>query len=303
MHVTYKTHYNPCFWTACWNEDYLNQLEKVQSGTNKLSAREQKVFCLKPQAIAAFIQKTDKIFYEEGTGLSYMDEEEILNFTKRNFPDQYEGMLDYFANEGEGRFLLDFENVFTELENAVKGYLTKVIFDKVITTTEEKTHIGMFLLLQHMRNPTVINPMIQNFTQNKFPRFEFFINFRHFLENTNALYSAVIPIVKSKWTLYVCDKTTFPLCDTSVLRNKNTIFFPLSPKILLEVDLNKVNLTKLQCNVKYNIGFSKYYDFEKLMIKNFNEYIIFPNREKLEILSQSPLYKERVKFLQNEQAI
>lgn len=300
MPVTYKTHYNPCFWTAYWNEEYLNQIENAQSATKHFTAREQKVYCLKPQTNRAFIQKTDKIFYEEGTGLSYMDDEEILDFTKRNFPDQYEGILKYLADNGDGIFMLDFENVFTGLENLVKDYLTKVNVDKVIATTEEKTHLSMFIFLQHMRNPTVINPMIQSFIQDKYPRFEFFVNFRHFIEDRNALLRAIFPIITSKWTLYVCDESTFPLCDTSVLRDKNTIFFPLSPKMLLEVDLGKVDHRQLQCNVKYSIGFSKYYDFEKLMIRNFNEYIIFPSFKKLEILRQSQLYKDRVKFLQNE---
>jgi hypothetical protein len=64
---TKRNHFNPCFWTALWNEEYFeNWVRAEQSNTEP---REQLIFALNLRSNKIYKTKVANLFYEKNLGL------------------------------------------------------------------------------------------------------------------------------------------------------------------------------------------------------------------------------------------
>lgn len=81
MSITKKNHYNPCFWTAFWNIEYLDSHRN--NAIENLDPRKMNVCVLNLKANKIILQKTEKIFFERNAGLAVVSEENIINYCKR----------------------------------------------------------------------------------------------------------------------------------------------------------------------------------------------------------------------------
>lgn len=69
--VTKRTHFNPCFWTAYWNNSYY---EKAVSAGVKNNCRTQELFSLNIRAGKILPTTPEKSHYEKFLGLSEITE-------------------------------------------------------------------------------------------------------------------------------------------------------------------------------------------------------------------------------------
>src|SRR5262245_40302338 len=114
MQLTTKNHYNPCFWTAHWNRDYLARVLRGERGT--CDVRSQQVFVLNVKADRIYKHAVENVHYDKNFGLAEISPEDAKDFCKRHFPEEYDQFCKDMDAQGEGHYILDFENILTTLE-------------------------------------------------------------------------------------------------------------------------------------------------------------------------------------------
>ena len=86
MQPTKKHHYNPCFWTAHWNPQFL---EGALKGERDLArARNQQVFALNVKSNKVYRTSVENVHYDKSMGVAEITPEAAKDFCKRNFPDE-----------------------------------------------------------------------------------------------------------------------------------------------------------------------------------------------------------------------
>ncbi|GAH09143.1 unnamed protein product, partial [marine sediment metagenome] len=130
MNITKRNHYNPCFWTAYWNSEYLDA--KRQASNQTLHPRETEIYSLNIKSNKILIQKTRNVFFKKGAGLAKITREDALSYCNRAFPDEFENIDKYYDRHPEDIYI-DFENHFTEFESFFRPSLEKVIQKRTIT--------------------------------------------------------------------------------------------------------------------------------------------------------------------------
>jgi len=192
-----------------------------------------------------FKTKVEKVHFEEGLGTSEITPDQMRDYCKRNFPQEYRKLNKYLKSHPETLYL-DFENVFSGLEGSpAYQSLIDVIQKERVTTRKEKINIATFIVLHKMRNHSIINSMIEMSNKLGEYRFEYFIWMKYAWSNPDVLYRLVYPLVESQWLFYKTKDHTFPLCDSPIMSKDGNIMVALSPKILLEIDVRiKTSLEK-----------------------------------------------------------
>ncbi len=271
MGITKRTHSNPCFWTAHWNEDYYNCFI---NGEKTPLSRKQKVYSLNVKADKIIRIAVENVHFDKWLGVSEITPEAAKDFCKRNFPEHYE----QFAKDMEEHpetVRLDFENIWTMVEKNF-GYQTllDVLKKKKIETKEEKLNLACFITLQNIRSHAVLRSMIEFAQQTGTPKFEYYWQLKHMLSNPDFLFKLVTPLLFSQWIVYVTDKHTFPLPDTPIFVKNWNIMVALSPRMLLEINLKKP-ASESSWIQKDEISKSKLNEYRKRCISNTFKEIIF----------------------------
>lgn len=266
---TIVNHFNPCFWTAYWNFNYLEAKRKGEKISNP--PREQTVYNLNIKANKILLDKTKNIFVQKRAGIAEITSEKEYQKLKENASNQID-----FPFE-EDNLILDFENHFTEFENLSKESIEKTIVFKKIETIEDKTFIALFILMQSFRNHRNLDDFISKFIQEGKSKLDLFIELKNSLTNADKLASSLIPIVFCKWKIYSTKKPIFPLTDHSVLNKNGNIFFPISPDLLIEIKIRKK--TEEICSYSNKISKWKYFRFKNRSILYSTREIIFGDDE------------------------
>ena len=288
--LTKKNHYNPCFWTAYWNFQYL--LEKRKNKYFSQSVRDTVIYCLNLRSNKILHSKTEKVFYEKHAGLAKVSPEMARVFVKKNYPEDYEN---FHALERE-EITIDFENIFTKMEEGYKGILEKLIIDnkKFIFNDESKTLFSMFILCQILRNPKSLNPMQNYLKKFGMEKFEVLLQIRNNLVEKNTLRTLLNPFLYSKWTTYILNKNIFPLSDTPILIKNHNIMIAVAPNIMIEMTINLRSNKVGNCITKNKISCLQYNRFLRRTILNADREIIFGDQKLLEKIQQKSDYKNRI---------
>ncbi len=291
MNVTDKNHYNPCFWTAYWNPEYL---DKKRSHIKATDARNQVVSSLNLKSNKILRLKTKNVFYDKGAGIATITQENVLDYCKREIPDEHDQLEKYYL-ENPSELTLDFENHFTLFEGHYKPSLEYAIHNQNIDSIQHKTILSFFIFIQLIRNHNHLSDAVRVFNLNNKAKFELFISLKHTLSSTEGLMNLLLPFIFSKWTLYKSTEGKFPLSDNPVLVRTFNIQLPLAPDLLLEVNLNKKVSENDICTLKDTISFLKYREFKKRSIKNSSREIVFARDDLLEKWQNSRTYKNHLK--------
>ena len=264
---TTKNHFNPCYWTACWNFEYLKAKRNGDNISKK--PREYLVYCLKIKAQKILIDKTKNIFIDKNAGIAKIrNEKEYKELQQKSIND-----IEFEFEEDN--LILDFENHFTEFENLTKDSIEKTIITKEIATIEDKALIAFFLLIQSFRNHKNLAEFTATFLEEGKSKLELFMNLKESVTNRDKLASILFPIVFCEWKLHKAEKAIFPLSDNCLLQEKNHLFFPLCPDILIEINLEKK--TEKICSYSEKISKWKYWKFKNRTIKSAPKEMIFGN--------------------------
>lgn len=296
MDITHRTHFNPCFWTAFWNKDYYEKYQKNPS--IKKDCRKQIVYSLNLRAGNILKSKIENVHFEKGLGTSEITPDKARDYCKRVFPEKYDE-LDKYLKSHPDTLILDFENVFSAIENSpAYQSLIDVIQKEKISMREEKANIATFIVLHNMRNHSIINSMIEISDKLGEHNFEHFIWLKHAWSNPGVLYHLVYPLIESQWILYKTKDHTFPLCDSPIMSKNGSIMVALSPRMLLEINMRtKTDLEKWA--EKDYIPKFKLNEFRRRTISHSFVEIVFNERETLEVWQRTKEYKRRVRLLSN----
>jgi hypothetical protein len=75
---TKRNHYNPCFWTALWNEDYFSQY--CSDSAQRDSPRDQVVYSLNMRAAKVIPTTVEKVHCHKGLGVAEINAESAKRF-------------------------------------------------------------------------------------------------------------------------------------------------------------------------------------------------------------------------------
>ena len=296
MNPTTRNHYNPCFWTAHWNQVFHDTA--LSSEPNPLRPRDQLVNVLSVKSDKIFPDKVDNIHYDKFAGRAEISREDAEAFAQRYHPDRYEDFL-LKNRSAPYPLIIDFENVFTGIEQTgAYDTLLNVIRRQEIATAEDKANLAAFLVIQLLRSHAVMNAGLEWHSGLGRPKFEHLINLKWFLSDSDALYAAVIPVAFAHWSLFVVAEHTFPLCDSPVLVSPTNVMVALSPTLLLEI-LPKVKASENQCRVEDHVPASKIEQFRKRTIGNTFREIIFSRQSVLKEWQASDEFQGRVARMRN----
>ena len=172
MKLAKRNHYNPCFWTALWNEDYY---ERTVNNINHPSpARDHVVHALNVKSGQIYNSKVDNIHYDKNLGIAEISRSAAEKFAKKYHSDYYEDFI--LANQtATYPIFIDFEQILTELEKLPPyKILLEVVKKNRIESVEEKAYLGCFIVIQQMRSHAIMNSMIQFHEEQGDHKFEAF---------------------------------------------------------------------------------------------------------------------------------
>lgn len=287
---TKRNHYNPCFWTAFWNPHFYDAY--MTSGAIHSEPREQRIHQLNVHADKILPTKFDNVHFHKDLGVAEITPASMKRYYKRNKPLEYDGFCNYLEKHPESLFI-DFEETLTGLEQ-VGGYdsLIEAIVSGGLTSVEHKGYISILLIIHAMRSYEMMTSMIDYSAIKGMDKWEYFLFLKNAWADAQLLARAVTPLAQGRWTFYKTVEHKFPICDSPVLINENSVMAILSPRLLLEIDLN-VHKDENYWEVKEGINFSKYREFRRRAINNTFNDILFHDVDELERWRKLPEYKKR----------
>ena len=287
---TKRNHYNPCFWTACWNTDYFQALVKGKAGS--VIAREQEVYILNLQSGNIYPNRVKNVHYDKDLGVAKITPESMKIFCRRYYPSEYDSFCKSLEEHPETVYM-DFEDILTGMEEA-GGYkfLMEAIRACGIQSVMHKGFLTCHIVLQAMRSHEMMNSMTDTLSRLGMPKWEYFWILKNAWSNMLILARAVTPLASSKWVIYVTEEHKFPLCDSPIMISKNTLIAVLSPRLLLEIRLNE-HSPEDTWTIRNGINSSKFWEFRRRSIKNSFKEIIFHDSNELEIWRNTREFKTR----------
>ncbi len=291
-----RNHYNPCFWTACWNIAYFNAL--VEGKSKSLRAREQEVFVLNLLSDKIYHDRVKNVHFDKDLGVAELTPETMKDFCLRRYPSKYEHFCQSMENHEETLYM-DFEDILTGTEK-LESYksLIEAVVAGGIQSVEHKGFLTCHIILQAMRSHEMMTSMIDTLDSLGIPKWEYFWILKNAWGNKLVLARATTPLAFSRWSVYVTDKHMYPLCDSPVMINKNTLMAVLSPRILLEISINGP-VPEDTWTVREGISSSKYREFRRRSIKNSFKHIISHDPEELKLWQSTPEFKARSRELRD----
>ena len=287
MTKTKNNHYNPCFWTAFWNFDYLENRRSNPSALPEIKARNVKVYTLNLKSNKLLTCKTEKIFFQKNAGIAELSNDSVNNALKRMHPTEEFSSIDSELDN----IIIDFENHFTMIEESYKNTLEKVVLTEKNIDLHDRVNLATFVAFQLFRNPNSLDNLIDVFKKNNSEKFEVFFTFKRIISDRDSLIKFVAPFLASKMKIYRLSKNVFPLSDNPILIRNFHLMVSLAPNIMLEINLKKIesNLEKYQ--ISNRISFFKYRKFILRTITNSSKEIIFGETKKLLKIQNSKAYK------------
>lgn len=287
---TKRNHYNPCFWTALWNIRYFESL--VCNDGNTLVPRDQDVYALNIRSKKVYQTKVEKVHYDKNLGLSEITPDAMKRFCKRWFPAEYENIVQY-VEEDPSTLYMDFEEILAGIEDK-GGYNCLMEAARVcgISNPEHKGILTCVLIIHAMRSHEMMASMLGLANSLGMEKFEYFWLLKNSWGNPLVLARPATPLAKAQWILYRTLEHRFPLCDSPVMIHRDTVMAVLSPRLIVEINLN-VEKPEDCWIIRDGISTSKYREFRRRSIANSFTEIIFHDREELERWRLLPEFKER----------
>lgn len=292
MTPTKRNHYNPCFWTAYWNPAYFDLARRGEQ--HKASPRHQKVSVLNIKSNKIYQQSVENLHFDKGMGIAEITPEAAKDFCRRHHPAEYEQFCKNMESHPETLYL-DFENILTGLEGSV-AYTTllSVVRRGCITGLPEKGALAGFLTVHTLRGHALMNSMLELMAAAGQAKFEHFVMLKHFLSDPKQLFPLTMALTSGRWTFYQMYEDTFPLTDTPIFIQPQSVMAIISPRLLLEIDRTKPENGWSSVN---SISAAKLDEFRKRAIGNTFREIIFGTPKLLEEWQRSPEFADRSKLM------
>jgi hypothetical protein len=295
MEFTKRNHYNPCFWTAYWNQEYYEKA--LNNSANEMRSREQVVYALNVKSDKIYRTKVENIHFDKNLGMSEITLETAKAFCKRHHPEKYEEFCRE-SKEDQYPVYIDFEEILTAIEQMVPyQVLQKVIKQQSLASLHEKAFLASFVFLQSLRSHAIMNSMLEMNSELGREKFEYLIQLKWMLSDADLLFRAVSPLVFSEWIFYKTARDTFPLTDSAVLVQPHSIMIALSPRLLLEIFPDIASIES-KWHIKNFVKRKKMKEFQRQTIGNTFREIIFSDEKVLKHWQSTSEFRQRVKSVQ-----
>lgn len=212
---TSRNHYNPCFWTALWNEAYF---AKFCSGQERdTHARHQSVYSLNLCANRILETKVEAIHYHKDLGVAEITPASWKDFCVRRGLAERNGLPAEESELGSGLFL-DFEATLTGVETAAKySCLMRAAQIGGLESLEHKGFLIAMLMIHAMRSYEFMSILIGEMDSAGVEKWEYFVELKRAWSNRKELMRAVVVPMLGEWTFWRSDNHVFPLCDSPVM--------------------------------------------------------------------------------------
>ncbi len=221
-----------------------------------------------------------------------------MKFCRLYRPEKYEEFCKINHPEDYPVFL-DLEDLLIHLEGSqMYRVLLETIRNQNIVTPFEKGLLACFIYTQLLRSHAIMNSSLEWNAEIGIDKFEYFVLLKWALSDKKFLYQQVGPIGLARWILYRTLVDTFPLTDSPILVNDNSVMVVLSPRLLLEI-LPQPVLDTISWDVKDEIDKNKFEEFQQRTIGNTFREIIFGSENLLEEWKQTKAFKQRVEIIKN----
>jgi hypothetical protein len=287
---TKRNHYNPCFWTALWNNEYFEAF--MNGTTTSRPARQQVVHALNVRSGRVYATTVESVHYDKGLGLAEITPDAMKKFCRRRFPQEYERLSARVADHPESLWM-DFEDILSGVEG-IAGY--EALMDAArrgsFVSAEHKGFITCLLIIHAMRSHEMMASMIESTGAAGMEKWEYFWLLKNAWGSPFVLARATTPLAAATWVLYRTADHRFPLCDSPVMIGRDTVMAILAPRLLVEIHLN-ARSSEDQWVAKDGISSSKYREFRRRAIANAYREIIAHDGEELDRWRSLPEFKRR----------
>jgi hypothetical protein len=269
---TRRNHYNPCFWTALWNEDYFRGYCSDTAGGS--SPRDQVVYALNLRASKVLRTTVERVHYHKDLGVAEIDAESVKRFCARWYPDKYDSMVEYVTAHPE-KVYLDFEDILTGMES-LRHYDAWMRSAKLgdLQSFEDKGFLAAAFMIHAMRSYEYMSAAISRASEIGINKWEYFWQLKNIWSNNQFLARATIVPALARWTLWRTQNHSFPLCDSPVMIDRDSVMVTLSPRLLLEIDLT-VPDPEPPWIIREDLPAEKFAEFRQRSINNSFKEILF----------------------------
>lgn len=197
---TKRNHYNPCFWTALWNEEYYRQY--CSDPGPRGSPRQQPVYALNLRAGKILPTTVEQVHFHKNLGVAEITPESAKRFCARWYPAEYESMAADVAARPEVLYL-DFEDIFTGVETAAR-YRSLMQGAKLgdFESVEHKDFVTCLLMIHAMRSHEFMSARIDGMSALGIDKWEYFWMLKNAWGNRTFLARAATVPACSEWTLW-----------------------------------------------------------------------------------------------------
>ena len=277
--VTDRSHYNPCFWTALWNERYYKTFVAAEEST--LRARKQSVFCLSIHSGRIYESSVERVYYSKGESVADLTPEYMRAFAARYFPAKYGEVSRYVARD-PSVLLVDFEDILRGIEQKdVYKCILDAAREKRIQSVEQKAFITVALVLHMTRSHAFISTLLREAESMGLGRMDAFWNLKNAWGDPAFLIRAAHVLAGGKWVVYCTSENAFPFCDSPVMVERDRLTAILSPRMLVRIDLN-IASPEDQWETVHIISGNRLRQLRQIAIENTYTAIISSTRNELE---------------------
>ena len=271
---TKRNHYNPCFWTALWNEGYYSRY--CSGRASRDVPRKQPIYALNFRAGKILSTTVERVHFHKNLGVAEITPESAKRFSARWYPDKYEHIADYVATHPEV-FYLDFEDILTGMETTAHySSLMQVAKFGDLPSVQHKGFLMCILMIHAMRSFEFMSAAIADMGTSGIDKWEYFWMLKNAWSSRSFLARAVTAPAFAEWTLWRTTDHAFPLCDSPVMINRDSLMATLSPRLLLDINLN-VSRPEQYWRLRDDMPKHKIAEFRRRSIANTFKEIIFPD--------------------------
>jgi len=287
-----RNHYNPCFWTALWNQQFFAHLCAGKTGHGR--SRAQLVHTLNLRSDKIFETKVENVHYDKGLGFAEITPASRLDFCQRRFPDKAEGLARYLA-EHPASLYLDFEATLTGLED-LQGYdaLLRAARQGGLESAAHKGFLACALLMHATRSHELMTGILDELGPPGLQKWEYLWILKNTWSDRMALARAVMPLALAEWTFWRTQHHCFPLPDSPVMIDRDSILAIISPRLLLKIDFT-ASQPEDRWNIIEDIPTPELEEFQRRAIGNSFKDIIFSDASTLEQWQSMPAYQHRIR--------
>jgi hypothetical protein len=298
VNLTKRNHYNPCFWTALWNEAYYAAV--VSGASDRPSPRSQRVHALNVRSGKVYLTAVENLHFDKNLGLAGMSPDGMKRFCRRWYPGEYDRVAAEI-DRNPNPLVMDFENILTGTEKHGYEHFVRAAKCGGFASTEHKTFVACSAIIHAMRSHEFMATMVAQTEANGSEKWEFFWSLKNLWADRLALTRASLPLACARWTLYRTDHHSFPLCDSPVLINPNSVMMVLTPRLLAEIDLT-VQAPENHWAVRDGISTSKYREFRRRSIQNTYKDILFSQETELQDWQRQREFRSRMREFRTPEA-